>query len=85
MMIILELLGRWKNNYLSSSNTSLSISLKCFSLQMSEEKIKKTCIKFHAFNEFPMSELIKIEKAMNELGYEGTLVSNGNVSYCKES
>lgn len=52
---------------------------------MSEEKIKKTCIKFHAFSEFPMSELMKIEKAMNELGYEGTLVSNGNVSYCKES
>lgn len=48
-----------------------------------EEKIKRTCIKFHSFEEFPMRELIKIDEAMLKLGYVGNLVSNGNIVYVK--
>ena len=50
---------------------------------MKEEEIKKTCIKFHAFDTFPMEELNKIDAAMIKLGYVGHLVDNGNIAYEK--
>jgi len=48
-----------------------------------ERKIKETCIKFHAFDEFPMSELRKIDDAMLKLGYNANLIDNGNIVYIK--
>jgi hypothetical protein len=47
-------------------------------------KNKKIYIKFHCFDEFPMSELKKINEAMLNLGYSGFVVEeNGNIVYQK--
>jgi len=44
-----------------------------------KEKIKQSCIKFHAFDEFSMYELKKIDEAMEDLGYEGKFVYHGHL------
>jgi len=49
-----------------------------------EKEIKKTVVKFHAFDELPMRDLKAIDEAMNKIGFKGSLIDNGNVVYEKQ-
>jgi hypothetical protein len=48
-----------------------------------ENEIKKGNVKLQVFDEFPLTELEKIRKFMDDLGYDGILVENGNVVFQK--
>lgn len=51
---------------------------------MSEKEIMKGNIKLVVFDTFPMEEMIKVNKALNNINYFGEIVSNGNIVYQKK-
>ena len=52
---------------------------------MNEEEVRKKTFKMFGFKEFPMSELKKIDEALNQIGYSGEVTGNGNLVYTKKS
>ena len=50
---------------------------------MNELEVKKKTFKFFGFEEFPLEELRKIDDAIKNIGYEGSIISNGNIVYRK--
>jgi len=50
---------------------------------MNETEIKQKTFKLFGFDEFPISELKKIDKALEDLGYSGEISNNGNIVYTK--
>lgn len=52
---------------------------------MNEEEIKQTTFKINSFDEFPYDEMTRIVDSIKNLGYDASIIGNGNIVFKKRN